>query len=89
MRYFLVTYLRKANGQIDEQVAISKRVKPADISMCNVIMDFGSRKVDKCVIEGKNLKEEMTWERLTEYYRQVYPNLIEQLENEVPTENKK
>lgn len=88
MRYFLVTYLRKPGGQIDEQVAVSKKVKPADVSMCNIIMDFATKNIDKCVIEGKNMKEEMTWDRLTDYYKQIYPKLIEQLENEIPLQGK-
>ena len=40
MRYLLIVFLRKPNGQIDEQVSISKRIRPADLQTCNVIMDF-------------------------------------------------
>ena len=46
MKYLLITFLRKPNGQIDEQVAISKRVRPADLKTCNVILDFNKKKID-------------------------------------------
>jgi hypothetical protein len=78
MRYLLITYIRKPNGQIDEQVTISKRLKQADIQTCNVILDYGKRKIDKCVIEGKVLDTD--WDKMNEYYNKIYPTLISQLE---------
>jgi len=78
MRYLLITYMRKANGQIDEQVSLSKRVRTSDVQMCNVIIDYQNKKLDKCVIEGKTIDTD--FDRMNEYYKQVYPNLIEQLE---------
>lgn len=78
MRYLLITYVRKPNGQIDEMVTISKRLKQADIQTCNVILDYGKRKIDKCVIEGKVLDTD--WDRMNEYYNKIYPTLISQLE---------
>lgn len=80
MRYLLITFLRKPGGQIDEMVAVSKRVKPADIQTCNVIIDYAQKKVDKCIIEGKVVDTD--FERMDAYYKQVYPNLIAQLEKE-------
>jgi hypothetical protein len=80
MRYLLITFMRKPGGQIDEMVAVSKRVKPADIQTCNVIVDYAEKKVEKCVIEGKNVDTD--FERMDAYYREVYPNLISQLEKE-------
>lgn len=82
MRYFLITFYRKAGGQIDEQVRLSKRVKPADVSTCNVIIDFATKKVDKCVIEGNRLDTD--YDRLVAYYRKIYPGMIDQLEREAP-----
>ncbi len=78
MRYLLITYLRKPGGQIDEQVTISKRVRTSDIQMCNVIIDYQNKKVDKCVIEGKII--ETDYDKMNTYYKQIYPNLIDQLE---------
>lgn len=78
MRYLLVTFFRKPGGQIDEQVTVSKKVRPADIQTCNVIIDFAERKVDKCVIEGKTTGSD--FDRMYEYYKNIYPNLIDQLD---------
>lgn len=78
MRYLLITYMRKPGGQIDEQVTVAKRVRTSDIQMCNVILDYQNKKVDKCVIEGKVV--ETDYEKMNAYYKQVYPNLIDQLE---------
>jgi len=78
VRYLLITYMRKPNGQIDEQVTVSKRVRTSDIQMCNVIIDYQSKKVDKCVIEGKIV--ETDFEKMNTYYKQIYTNLIDQLE---------
>ena len=78
MRYLLITFSRKPGGQIDEQVGFSKNVKPSDLQTCNVILDYKERKVNKCVIEGKIVPTD--FERMNEYYKQVYPELIDQLE---------
>lgn len=86
MRYLLITFLRKPNGQIDEQVQLSKRVRTSDTQTANVIIDFASKVVNKCVIEGKVV--DTNYERLVEYYRKIYPNLIEQLEREAGITNK-
>ena len=80
MRYLLIQFIRKPGGQIDEQVTVSKRVKQSDIQTMNIIMDYAAKKVDKCVVEGKVLDKD--WESMNEYYRKIYPNLIEQLEKE-------
>jgi hypothetical protein len=80
MRYLLITFLRKPGGQIDEQVQVSKRVRASDNQMCNVILDFANKKVEKCVIEGKVV--ETDFYRMVEYYKKIYPNLVAQLEQE-------
>lgn len=79
MRYFLITFKRKAGGQIDEEVSIARNLKPNDITMCNVIMDFKQKKVERCFIEGKVLDTD--WDKLREYYHKVYPTIIENLDN--------
>ena len=70
--------MRKANGQIDEQVAVSKKIRPSDVQTCNVIIDYEKKKIDKCVIEGKVVDTD--FEKMNAYYKQVYPSLIDQLE---------
>ena len=88
MRYLLITFVRKPGGQIDELVAVGKRIKPADLQTCNVIIDYAAKKVEKCVVEGKVVDTD--FERMDTYYKQVYPNLIAQLEKEaVITQNEK
>lgn len=88
MRYLLITFVRKPGGQIDELVTVSKRVKPADLQTCNVIIDYSAKKVEKCVIEGKVVDTD--FEKMDAYYKQVYPNLITQLEKEATiTKNEK
>jgi hypothetical protein len=78
--------MRKPGGQIDEQVTISKKIKPSDLQTCNVILDYAKKKVDKCVIEGKALDRD--WIMMHEYYVRIYPNLIAQLEKEAEITNK-
>ena len=82
MRYLLVTFYRKPNGQIDEQVTYSKRLKPADMSNSNIILDFGMKKVEKCVVERQRLDK--TFDELVEYYEKIYPALVAQLKTEAP-----
>ena len=78
MRYLLIIFMRKPNGQIDEQISISKRLRTSDIQTCNVIMDFNKKKVEKCVVEGSVVDTD--WNKLNEYYKRIYPTLIDQLE---------
>lgn len=80
MRYLLITFMRKAGGQIDEMVKPAKQVRPADWSTCNIIMDYGLKKVEKSVVEGNKL--DTSFEVLNDYYKQIYPALITQLEKE-------
>lgn len=80
MRYLMITFLRRPGGQIDEQVQVSKRVRTSDSQVCNVILDFASKKVEKCIIEGKVV--DTSFDKMVEYYRKIYPSLIEQLEKE-------
>ena len=77
MRYLLITYVRKPNGQIDEQVGFGRRVKPKDLQTCNVIVDYAERKVLKCLIDGRVVDTD--FEKLNEYYLNVYPKHIEEM----------
>lgn len=87
MRYFLITYVRKPNGQIDEQAQVVRNLKMKDHQMCNVILDFKDKKVEKCIIEGK--KVDTDWEKMYDYYKKVYPNVIEQIEKALTDAPKK
>ena len=80
MRYLLISFFRRKGGQIDEMVKTSKRLQESDINTSNVIIDYADKKVEKCVIEGKVVDTD--FDRMNEYYKKVYTNLIEQLERE-------
>lgn len=80
MRYLLISFFRKKDGQIDELVSVSKQVKTSDLQNSNIIMDFGTKKLEKCVIEGR--EHDTSFKKLRDYYSKVYPQLVEQLEKE-------
>lgn len=77
MRYLLLTYYRKANGQIDEAMAVSRNIKTRDIQTVNVILDFKKLEVVKCSMDGVNVPKD--WDRIVQYYHQHYASTIERL----------
>jgi len=77
MRYLMLTYYRKPNGQIDEAMEVSKRVRTRDLQCANVILDFKLQRVDKCSMDGASVPK--NWDRIVSYYYQHYPNVIERL----------
>lgn len=79
MRYFLITFKRKAGGQIDEEASVVKNLRTSDIQTCNIILDFKECSVDRCLIEGK--KMDTDWETIVEYYKKVYPTIIQNLQD--------
>jgi len=80
----MIQFIRKPGGQIDELVNVSRKIKNSDITTKNVILDYAEKKVEKCVIEGNN--HDTSFEKMNEYYKRIYPTLIEQLEKEAPIE---
>ena len=78
MRYMMLTYIRKPDGKIDEQVQVSTKIKERDITTCNVILDFKEKVVEKASIDGTSIPR--NWETIVEYYREHYADLIEDLE---------
>ncbi len=82
MRYLLITFFRKPGGQIDEQARFVKRVRTSDLTNSNIIMDYGLRKIEKCVVEGRVITK--TFDELNNYYKKIYPAMITQLEKEAP-----
>jgi len=77
MRYLILTYYRKADGQIDETMAVSKNLKTRDIQTANVILDFKLLKVLKCSMGGEQVPKD--WDRIVGYYHQHYASTIERL----------
>lgn len=77
MRYLLLTYRKKANGQIDEEMQVAKRLRTKDLQTSNVILDFKDQKVVQCTMDGVNVPK--NWDRIVSYYYQHYANIIERL----------
>jgi hypothetical protein len=77
MRYLILTYYRKADGRIDEVMAVAKNIKNRDLSTANVILDFKKLDVVKCSMGGVNVPRDFN--RIVEYYMQHYENIITRL----------
>ena len=77
MRYLLLTYYKKPNGQIDEVMAVAKNLKTRDHQTANVILDFRTLSVVKCSMVGTVVPRD--WDRIVTYYHQYYENIIERL----------
>lgn len=77
MRYLLLTYYRKANGQIDEAMAVSRNLKPRDIQCANVILDFKALQVIKASMDGTTVPKDFN--RIVSYYREHYSATIDRL----------
>lgn len=80
MRYMILTYYKKANGQIDEVVAVSKKIKKSDVQTASIILDFQNRVVVMATMKDAKISKD--WDTITEYYYKHYPAVIERLYNE-------
>jgi septum formation inhibitor-activating ATPase MinD len=80
MRYLVITYYKKANGQIDEAMAVSKNLKIRDIQTANVILDFKKLEVTKASMSGLDVVK--NFDTIVAYYMQHYENIITRLFNE-------
>ena len=80
MRYLLLTYYHKPNGQIDEASAVSTKVRTKDWQTVNVILDFKELKVLKCSMNDTTVPKD--WDRIVGYYYPFYTNIIERLFHE-------
>jgi hypothetical protein len=77
VRYLLITYVKRANGKIDEVMAVAKNVKSRDLQTCNVILDFKQLAVIKATMDGNNIPKDFN--RIVEYYYQYYQSTIDRL----------
>lgn len=78
MRYFLITYYKQPNGQMDEVAAISKSLKRRDLAQSSIILDFKDKTVLKCSYAGQSIPKE--WDKIRDYYSEHYPKYINALE---------
>ena len=77
MRYLLLTYYKKPNGQVDEVMQISTRIRRKDLQMVNVILDFRDQQVIKAFMN--DIAVPKNWDNIVSYYYQHYPATIERL----------
>lgn len=80
MRYFIITYLRKSNGQIDEQTEVTKSLRRRDVQCANIILDFRDRRVEKAWMDGQSMPRD--WDHILGYFMQYYQNIFQRLANE-------
>jgi len=77
MRYLIITYVKRPNGQMDENTQVAKRIKTSDLQMASVILDFKTLSVVKCSLNGTTVPRD--WDRIVSYYYQHYKATIERL----------
>lgn len=77
MRYLILTYYTKPNGQIDEVMAVAQSLKRRDHQTANVILDFRTLSVLKCSMSGVTVPRDFN--RIVEYYHQHYESTITRL----------
>ena len=77
MRYLIITYYKKANGQIDETTAVARNLRMRDHQTASVILDFKKLVVVKAQLDGTSVPKEFN--RIVEYYMQHYENIIRRL----------
>jgi hypothetical protein len=78
MRYLLITYIKKPDGQVDEATTISKSLKSKDLAMSSVILDFKDKKILKASFSGT--LAEKRWDKIRDFYYEYYPKYIDLLE---------
>lgn len=77
MRYLLLTFYTQASGKIDEAMVVSKRLRPKDWQMTNIILDFKECQVLKSNINGEGATRD--WDKIVSYYYPFYTKIIERL----------
>jgi hypothetical protein len=63
---------------MDEVVTLAKRTKMRDLQSAAVILDFKTRTVVKCSMDGVVVPKD--WQRIRDFYHQHYSQVIEDLE---------
>jgi len=78
MRYLVITYIKKPDGQVDEATTIVKSLKSKDLSMGSVILDFKEKNIVKASFSGT--LAEKRWDKIRDFYYEYYPKYIDLLE---------
>jgi hypothetical protein len=87
MRYFLVSYLKQANGQMDEVVSVSSNLKLRDRQTAAVILDFRTQTVLQCSMNGTTVPKD--WNKIVSFYYQHYAATFDRLAKQNGIEFKK
>jgi len=85
MRYLIITYILKPNGQSDEVVQVNDKLTSYHERTANIIMDFKEQKILKARMEEPIPRE---WNAIYYYYLNIYPTIFKALEDENPQEPK-
>ena len=80
MRYFIISYYRRPNGQMDEVVAVTGSVKRKDRQTAAVILDFQTQTVLQCSMNGTTVPKD--WNRIVSFYYQHYAATFDRLAKE-------
>lgn len=84
MRYFVVTYIQKPDGRLDEQIEVAAKLSNRHVRTANVILDFKTQTVEKARLEQPI---ERNWFVIKGYYENIYKDIITTLEREYSPES--
>jgi len=82
VRYFVVTYYLKQDGQYDEAVQVVSSLGKVISRTANVILDFKEQEVIKARMEQPI---ERDWTLIRDYYNKIYSQIISELEKQYDT----
>lgn len=77
MRYLIFNYLTKPNGQIDEVMSVSNKLRTRDLQTASVIIDFRDLKIVQATLDGKTIPKD--FDTIVKYYMQHYEQVIRRL----------
>jgi len=77
MRYFLITFIKRPDGRIDEETQTVNRLKNKDLVGANVILDFFKEELVKCRMTEGNIP--VDWNTVVGYYSKHYGDTFAQL----------
>ena len=78
MRYFIVKYLKKPTGQMDELVSVAKRLRTQDLQTSAVILDLMKQQVVMASMNGVTVPKD--YKKIRDFYYQYYQKIFDDLE---------
>jgi hypothetical protein len=80
MKYLIITYIKKPNGEVDESVEVESKYRSRHKTTANVVLDFEKKEILKCRMDGHAGSRD--WKRVRDYYHKYYQNVVEDLEQQ-------